>query len=110
MKGESKMINKKGYMDSNFVFGFFMLLIVFIFGGFGYVLIGEMSYLELAKDSSCDDLGMEYYYIKGFSYCVDNFGNLNNVMIKCEGFMWNKKCSVKFINLYQVVCGEIKNV
>ncbi len=73
-------------------------IFVLLFGGFILMSIGEQ-YQFNAKIKACEDLNMEKKYINSFNTCVDNEGTAHIADFKCEGFLWETECSVRFIKL-----------
>ena len=49
------------------------------------VVISQDHFYANAYDSACDKIGMKNYEAQDSTFCVDNKGNANYVMIECDG-------------------------
>ena len=80
-----------------FIVGFGLLFI-----GIGCAFINE-TIERVEKESSCEKIGMEYYYTNGQTYCLDKQNQAHYVKIDCEWVsLFKHDCTPRLISVGDV--------
>ena len=82
----------------------FLITIIFFMVGVTFLalLSVEVGIQVHRTESSCEDIGMEYYTTMDTKFCVDTSGNAHYVKIDCNGILWNKVCTAQIISIGDV--------